>query len=106
MSKLLFIECDASKKGLLQPVSEMDEKDIVNASYMSNFLSDLKHVAYARKSLNHTETHYANIERELSEVVFGIVHFKQFIYGHHTHIITDHKPLLFEKSLTNTTPHI
>ena len=49
--KPLFIECDASKKGLgcvlLQPVYEMGEKDIVNASNMNDFLSHSKPVAYA-----------------------------------------------------------
>ena len=72
----------------------MDEKDIVNASNMSDYLSDLKPVAYARKSLSDAETCYANIERELLWVVFGVEHFKHFTYGHHTDIITDHKPLL------------
>ena len=47
------------------------------------------------------------IERELLGIVFGIEHFKLFTFGRKTHIITDHKPLLplFQKSLTNTTPH-
>ena len=51
VSKPLFIDCDASKNGLgcilLQPVSEMGEKKIVNTSNMNYFLSDVKHVAYA-----------------------------------------------------------
>ena len=112
LSKLLFIECDASKKGLvcifLQPVSEMDEKNIVSTSNMNDFLSDLKPVAYASKSFSDIETHYANIERELLGVVFGVGHFKHFTYGHHTHIITDYKSLLplFQESVTNTTPHL
>ena len=40
--------------------------------------------------------------------MFGIEHFKNFTFGRKTHIITDHKPLLplFQKSLTNTTPHL
>ena len=44
--------------------------------------------------------------RELLEVVFSVEPFKHFTSGHHTHIISDHKPLvpLFEKSLTNTIP--
>ena len=109
VSKPLFIEGNASNKGLgcilLQPVSEMDEKNIVNTSNMNNFLSDLKLVAYASKSLGDAETHYANIEMELL-VVFGVEHFKHSTCCHCTHIITDHKPLLplFEKYLTNTTP--
>ena len=83
VSRPLFIECDASKKGLgcilLQPVSEMNEKDIVNASKMNDFLSDLKPVAYASKSLSDTEIHYANIERKLLGVVFGVEHLHMVI---------------------------
>ena len=58
--------------------------------------------------LSDAETHYANIDRKLLGIVFGLGHFKHFTYGHHTCIISDHKPLLalFEKSLTNTTPHL
>ena len=57
---------------------------------------------------NLEETCYANIERELLGAVFGVEHFQHFTYGHCTHIITGHKPLLplHEKSLTNTTPHL
>ena len=86
----------------------MDEKNIANTSYMNDSCSDLKFVAYASKSLSAANTHYANIERKLLEVVFGVEHFKNFTYGCHTHIITHHKPLLplFENSLTNTTPHL
>ena len=73
VSKPLFVECDSSKKGLecvlLQPVSEMNEKIIANASNMNDFHSDLKPVSYARKSLSNAETHYISIERELLGVV-------------------------------------
>ena len=88
--------------------SEMDEKSIVNTSNMNDFLSDLKPLAYASKSLSDAETCYASIDRELLWVVFGVEHYKHFTYGHHTHIITDYKPLLplFEKSLTYTAPHL
>ena len=98
VSKPLFIEPDASKKGLgcilLQPVSGMDEKDIANTSKMNDFLSGHRPVVYASKSFSNTETHYVSIERELLGVVFGVEHFKHSTYGHHIHIITDHKPLL------------
>ena len=70
----MIIECDASKKGLgctlVQPITEMDEKDIVNTSNMNDFLSDLKPVAYTSKYLSGAENHYSNVERELLGVVF------------------------------------
>ena len=112
ISKPLFIECDASKKGLqcilLQPVSGMDEKDLAIASNMSDFLSDIHPVAYTSKSLSDAETHYTNFERELLGLGFGVEHFKCSTYCHHTHIVTDHNPLLplFGKSLTNTAPQL
>ena len=86
----------------------MDENDIVNTLNINNFLSDLKRVAYADKYLSDAETHYANIERELLGVVFGVEHLKHFTYGHHTYIITEHKPLLllFDKYLSHTIPHL
>ena len=71
-------------------------------------LKHLRHVASSSKSLSYTETQHLNVGRELIGVVFGIEHFKHFTFGKKTHIITDHKPLLtlFQKSLTNTTPHL
>ena len=54
------------------------------------------------------ESNYSNIERELLGVLFSVLHFKHFTYGHKVHIITDHKPLvsLFRKSLTSASPRL
>ena len=57
------------------------------------FLTNLRPVAYASKSLSEAEQNYANIERELLGTVFAIETFKHFTYGRLTNIITDHKPL-------------
>ena len=75
---------------------------------MEEFLKHLRPVAFSNKSLSDAEPWYANTEREFLGVVFGIEHFKHFTFGRKTRIITDHKPLLplFQKSLTNTTPHL
>ena len=58
-------------------------------------------VAFASKTLTTAEHNYANIERELLGVVFGVQHFKHFTFGNEVHMITDHKPLvsLLKKSL-------
>ena len=58
-------------------------------------------VAFASKTLTSAEHNYANIERELLGVVFGVLHFKHFTFGNEVNIITDHKPLvsLLKKSL-------
>ena len=49
-------------------------------------------VAFASKTLTSAERNYANIERELLGVVFGVQHFKHFTFGNEVHMITDHKP--------------
>ena len=56
-------------------------------------LQDGKPVAYASRSLTETEKRYANIEKELLSVVFGLERFNQYVYGKHVHVYSDHKPL-------------
>ena len=95
----IYIECDASKKGIgvvmLQPDSAIE----------NTLKSD---VFYASKTLTDTESNYSNIECEMLGVVFSILHFKHFTFGHKVHIITDHKPLstLFRKNLHATSPRL
>ena len=95
----IFIENDASQNGigvvLLQPLDSnftLDE---------NNIPTRLMPVAFASKTLTSVECNYANIERELLGVVFGVLHFKHFTFGNEVNIITDHKPLvsLLKKSL-------
>ena len=45
------------------------------------------------KSLTDTETHYANIERELLAIIFGCEKFHTYLYGRTFIVETDHKPL-------------
>ena len=56
-------------------------------------LQEGKPVAFASKSLTPTEQRYANIEREMLAVVFGIEKFHTFVYGRSFLIESDHKPL-------------
>ena len=49
-------------------------------------------VAFASKTLTSAEHNYANTERELLGVVFGVLHFKHSTFGNEVNIITDHKP--------------
>ena len=102
----IYIECDASKKGIgvvmLQPDSAIE-----NTS-KSDVPNNLCPVFYASKTLTDTESNYSNIECEMLGVVFSILHFKHFTFGHKVHIITDHKPLitLFRKNLHATSPRL
>ena len=95
----IFIETDASQNGigvvLLQPLDSnftLDE---------NNIPTQLMPVAFASKTLASAVRNYANIERELLGVVFGVLHFKHFTFDNEVNIITDHKPLvsLLKKSL-------
>ena len=97
----IFIETDASQNGigvvLLQP---LDSNAKLNEN---NIPTKLMPVAFASKTLTSAEHNYANIERELLGVVFGVLHFKHFTFSNEVNImiITDHKPLvsLLKKSL-------
>ena len=40
-------------------------------------------IAFASRALTDVETRYAQIEKELLSVVFGLERFHQYTYGHH-----------------------
>ena len=85
------------------------KRDIVNASNMSDFLSDLKPVPYASKSLSDCRNLLCQHWEGTIRSWFWCWTFQTlYIWSSCTHIITDHKPLLplFEKSFTNTTHHL
>ena len=52
-----------------------------------------KPIAHASRSLSPSECNYAQIEKELLAIVFACSKFHQYIYGLHTKIQSDHKPL-------------
>ena len=87
---------------MLQP-----DKSHKNTS-KSEIPNSLRPAAYASKMLTSCESNYSNIERELLGMLFSVLHFKHFTYGHKVHIITDYKPLvsLFRKSLTSASPRL
>ena len=80
-SRRTKVQVDASGKGLGAALIQMDD-------------SNNEHViAFASKALTPTEQRYANIERELLAVVFGIERFHTFLYGAEFVVESDHKPL-------------
>ena len=51
-------------------------------------------VAYASRTLTPTKRNYAQIEKEMLAVLFGLQKFHHYTYGRPIHIVTDHKPLV------------
>lgn len=62
--KPLALQCDASEKGL-----------------GASLLLDGKPIAYASRVLTSTEMNYAQIEKELLAIVFGVECLHQYTYG-------------------------
>ena len=75
-SKPVTLQCDASLKGL-----------------GASIIQDRQPISFASKSLMDTETHYANIERELLAIIYGCEKFHTYLYGRTFIMETDHKPL-------------
>ena len=53
-----------------------------------------KPIAYASRSLSSAGKNYAQIEKEMLPVNFGLEKFHHYTYGRHLTVITDHKPLV------------
>ncbi|XP_063962569.1 uncharacterized protein K02A2.6-like [Lytechinus pictus] len=75
-SKELTLQADASDTGL-------------GAALMQ----EGRPVAFASRALTDTETRYAQIEKELLAVVFGLQRFHVYTYGRPVSVQSDHKPL-------------
>ena len=78
------LQCDASDKGLGAVIMQNDQP-----------------IAYASRALTDTETCYAQIEKELLAVVYGLEKFHTYTYGRSVAVQSDYKPLemIFKKSL-------
>ena len=70
------LQCDASMHGL-----------------GACLMQDGHPVAYASRSLTPTEANYAQIEKELLAIVFGMEKFETYLYGRKVLVESDHKPL-------------
>lgn len=58
-------------------------------------------IAYASRTLSKAEKNYSTIERELLAIVYGVQHFRPYLYGKKFKILTDHKPLIYLFSMSN-----
>ena len=58
-------------------------------------------IAYASRKLLPRESRYSTIERELLAVTFGLSKYDTYVYGKEILLETDHRPLLYLKSLAD-----
>jgi hypothetical protein len=68
----------------------------------------IRPVTYASRALTKVEQRYSQIERECLAIIFAIERFRQYLYGMHFTVRTDHKPLvhIFSSSNKIVTPRI
>ena len=76
--KKLVLENDASEYG------------IVLALFQDN-----KPMVFASRTLTGAETRYAQIEKEMLAICYGLTKFHQYTFGRDVNVITDHKPLVW-----------
>ncbi|GFS44035.1 retrovirus-related Pol polyprotein from transposon 17.6 [Nephila pilipes] len=76
-NKEVTVSIDASKNGL-----------------GAVLLQESQPVAYGSVSLTQTQQRYAQIEKELMTVIYGLEHFNYYTYGRIVTVQTDHKPIL------------
>lgn len=71
-------------------------------------LQENKPIAYASRALTDAETRYAQIEKELLAVTFGLERFNQYTYGVDIVVENDHKPLesILKKPLSQAPPRL
>lgn len=83
-NKATHIQCDASSTGL-----------------GAVLLQSGRPIAYASRALTEAEKRYAQIEKEMLSITFACKKFHCFIFGRHTTVANDHKPLemIFKKPL-------
>ncbi|XP_046443876.1 uncharacterized protein K02A2.6-like [Daphnia pulex] len=64
--------------------------------------------AFSSTSLTETQKRYCQIEKELLAVQFGLLRFRQYVYGQKVTVESDHKPLvgLLEKPIATCSPRI
>ena len=85
INKVFCLRTDASSTGL--------------GATLLQYHGDIPHpVAFASRKLLPREKNYSTIERECLGIVFGVTHFKYYLYGRQFILESDHKPLVYLES--------
>lgn len=82
-----------------QFILKTDASGFAISAILSN--SDDTVIAYASRALNKAERNYCTIQRELLAIVWGIQHFRPYLYARKFLVHTDHRPLVYLFSMTN-----
>jgi hypothetical protein len=79
------------------------ENDACEYGLGSALLQNGKPVAFASRALSQAERRYAQIEKEMLAVTYGLEKFHHYTFGRELEVITDHKPLvaITSKPLSN-----
>jgi hypothetical protein len=56
-------------------------------------------IALASCSFNKAERNYSTVEKELASIVWGIKHFRPYLYGRKFKVVSDHKHLTWIMSI-------
>jgi hypothetical protein len=59
-------------------------------------------IAYASRNLNKAERNYSTSEKKLLAVVWGVKHFRTYLYDRKLKIASDHKPLMWIMDIKDT----
>ena len=60
-------------------------------------------VTFASRSCNQAEKNYSTYDKECLAVMWGVVHFRKYLFGQSFEIQTDHQPLKWLMSTANLT---
>lgn len=87
--------CNATTLAYYDPKKELLlENDASDYGLGSALMQEGKPIAFASRSLSSSEINYAQIEKEMLAIVYGLEKFHHYVYGRDVIIYTDHKPLV------------
>lgn len=86
---------ESSQLAIFDPNKELHlENDASEYGLGSVLTQDGKPLAFASRTLSPAEKNYAQIEKEMLAITYGLKKFHTFTYGRLVQVITDHKPLV------------